>query len=82
MTEQIIANNMYAVAISSQKEQRKVGTNTMLTGCRLGHKKNVERGNIEQALQRGQRANEKARKLKEQEQRERVLVEQIAANKL
>ena len=34
----------------------------------LGHKKSVERGNIEQASQRGQRANEKERKPKEQEE--------------
>ena len=48
----------------------------------LGLKKNVERGNIEQASQREQRANEKERKRKEQEERERVLAEEIAAKKL
>ena len=48
----------------------------------LGHKKNVEKLNIEQASQRGQRANEKERKRKEQEERERVLAEEIAAKKL
>ena len=47
----------------------------------LGHKKNVEKGNIEQASQRGHRANEKERKRKEQEERERMLAEEIAANK-
>ena len=48
----------------------------------LGHKKSVERGNIEQASQRGQRANEKERKRKEQEERARVLAEEIAVKKL
>ena len=42
----------------------------------------MERGNIEQASQRGQRANEKERKQKEQGERERVLAEEIAAKKL
>ena len=48
----------------------------------LGHKKSVESGNIKQASQRGQRANEKERKQKEQGERERVLAEEIAAKKL
>ena len=48
----------------------------------LGHEKRVERKNLEQASQRGQRANEKERKRKEQLDRERVLAEEIAAKKL
>ena len=42
----------------------------------------MERGNIEQESQRGQRANEKERKQKEHEERERMLAEEISAKKL
>ena len=42
----------------------------------------MERGNIDHASQRGQRANQKERKRKEQDERERVLPEEIAAKKL
>ena len=35
LTEKILANDVYTATISSQEEQRKVGTNTTLTGCRL-----------------------------------------------
>ena len=48
----------------------------------LGHEKRVEQKNLEQASQRGQRANEKERKRKEQLDRERALAEEIAAKKL
>ena len=40
------------------------------------------RKNLELASQRGQRANDRERKRKEQVERERVLAEQIAARKL
>ena len=48
----------------------------------LGHKKSVEGKNLEQASQRGKRANEIERKRKEQHERERVLAEEIKAKKL
>ena len=48
----------------------------------LGQEKRVERKNLEQAPQRGQRANEKERKRKEQLDREHALAEEIAAKKL
>ena len=35
VTEKFLQMIVYAADISSQEEQRKVGTNTMLTGCRL-----------------------------------------------
>lgn len=47
----------------------------------LGHNKNVEIRNPEQAARRGQRANEKERKRKEQQERERLHLEEIAAKK-
>ena len=48
----------------------------------LGHKKSVEGKNLEQASQRGKRANEIERKRKEQHESERVLAEEIKAKKL
>ena len=75
----------FVADISSQEKQRKVGTDLTLIGVptlNLGHEKRVERKNLEQASQRGQRANEKERKRKEQLDRERALAEEIAAKKL
>lgn len=75
----------FVADISSQGKQRKVGTDLTLIGVptlNLGHEKRVERKNLEQASQRGQRANEKERKRKEQLDRERALAEEIAAKKL
>ena len=48
----------------------------------LGHKKSVERENIDRASQIGQRPREKERKRKGQDERERALAEEIAAKKL
>ena len=47
----------------------------------LGHDKKIDKTNLKQALQRGQRASEKGRKRKEQQERERALAEEIAAKK-
>ncbi|PFX14832.1 hypothetical protein AWC38_SpisGene17387 [Stylophora pistillata] len=47
----------------------------------LGHDKKIDKTNLEQASQRGQRASEKERKRKEQQERERALAEEIAAKK-
>ena len=48
----------------------------------LGHNKNLEQKNLEQASERDRRANEKERKRKVQLERERVLAEETAAKKL
>ena len=47
----------------------------------LGHDKKIDKTNLKQASQRGQRASEKERKRKEQQERERALAEEIAAKK-
>ena len=85
LTEKILANDRvcsrHFVSGRAAKSWDKYNVDWVPT-LNLGHKKSVERGNIEQASQRGQRANEKERKRKEQEERERVLAEEIAAKKL
>ena len=47
----------------------------------LGHDKKIDQTNLKQASQRGQRASEKERNRKEQQERERALAEEIAARK-
>ena len=47
----------------------------------LGHDKKIDKTNLKQASQQGQRASEKERKRKEQPERERALAEGIAAKK-
>jgi len=47
----------------------------------LGHDKKIDKTNLKQASQRGQRASKKERKHKEQQERERALAEEIAAKK-
>ena len=85
LTEKILANDRvcscHFVSGRAAKSWDKYNIDWVPT-LNLDHKKSVERGNIEQASQRGQRANEKERKRKEQEERERVLAEEIAAKKL
>lgn len=85
LTEKILANDCvcsrHFVSGRAAKCWDKYNVDWVPT-LNLGHKKSVERGDIEQASQRGQRANEKESKRKEQEERERVLAEEIAAKKL
>ena len=47
----------------------------------LGHDKKINKTNLKQASQRGQRASEKERKHMEQQEQERALAEEIAAKK-
>ena len=47
----------------------------------LGHDKKIDKTNLKQASQQGQRASEKERKRKEQQERERALAEEVAAKK-
>ena len=85
LTEKILANDRvcsrHFISGRAAKSWDKYNVDWVPT-LNLGRKKCVERGNIEQATQRGQIANEKERKRKEQEERERVLAEEIAAKKL
>ena len=85
LSEQILANDRdcgrHFVSGKAAKSWDRLNTDWVPT-LNLGHEKRVERKNLEQASQRGQRANEKERKRKEQLDRERALAEEIAAKKL
>ena len=85
LSEQILVNDRvcgrHFVSGKAAKSWDRFNTDWVPT-LNLGHEKRVERKNLEQASQRGQRANEKERKRKEQLDRERVLAEEIAAKKL
>ena len=85
LSEQILANDRvcgrHFVSGKAAKSWDRFNTDWVPT-LNLGHEKRVKRKNLEQASQRGQRANEKERKRKEQLDRERALAEEIAAKKL
>ena len=85
LSEQILANDRvcgrHFVSGKAAKSWDRFNTDWVPT-LNLGHEKRVERKNLEQASQRGQRASEKERKRKEQLDRERALAEEIAAKKL
>lgn len=85
LTENILANDRvcgrHFVSGRAAKSWDKYNVDWLPT-LNLGHKKNVEKRNMEQVSQRGQRANDKERKRKEHEERERRLAEEIAAKKL
>ena len=85
LTEQILANDRvcgrHFVSGKAAKGWDRYNVDWVPT-LNLGHEKNTERKDLEQASQRAQRANEKERKRKEQQERERLLAEEIAAKKL
>ena len=85
LTENILANDRvcgrHFVSGRAAKSWDKYNVDWLPT-LNLGHKKNVEKRNMEQVSQRGQRANDKEKKRKEYEERERKLAEEIAAKKL
>ena len=85
LSEQILANDRvcgrHFVSGKAAKSWDRFNTDWVPT-LNLGHEKRVKRKNLEQASQRGQRANEKERKRKEQLDRERALAEEIAVKKL
>ena len=84
-TENILANDRvcgrHFVSGRAAKSWDKYNVDWLPT-LNLGHKKNVEKRNMEQVSQRGQRANDKEKKRNEYEERERKLAEEIAAKKL
>ena len=85
LTENILVNDhvcgRHFVSGRAAKSWDKYNVDWLPT-LNLGHKKNVEKRNMEQVSQRGQRANDKERKRKEHEERERRLAEEISAKKL
>ena len=85
LTEQILANDRvcgrHFVSGKAAKGWDRYNVDWVPT-LNLGHEKNTEKKDLEQASQRAQRANEKERKRKEQQERERLLAEEIVAKKL
>jgi len=85
LTENILPNDhvcsQHFVSGGAAKSWDKYNVDWLPT-LNLGHKKNVEKRNMEQVSQRGERANDKEKKRKEYEEREHKLPKEIAAKKL